>query len=139
MELSGSQSFSAAPQAVWDALHNPATLQNAAPIENVQWTDSSLSATVTIPGFAGPFGGERTVVGQISENTPPSHLKLTINRGPLSAVTTIEIAAAGAGSTLTYSISAEISGPFAIAAETVGKPIVHSQVNQFFANLAKSI
>lgn len=139
MDLSGSQSFSAAPQAVWDALHNPATLQNAAPISNVQWTDSALTATVTIPALAGPFSGERTVTGEVSENTPPSHLKLTINRGPLSAVTIIDIAPEGTGSKLTYNINATVSGPFSIAAETAGKPIIQGQVNQFFANLAKSV
>ncbi len=74
MELSGAQSFSAAPQAVWDALHNPSTLQNAAGVSNVQWAESAVTATVTLPSIAGPFAGTRTVQGQVSEiHVPKSY------------------------------------------------------------------
>jgi carbon monoxide dehydrogenase subunit G len=139
MELSGSQSFSASPQAVWDALHNPATLQNAAGVSNVQWTDSALTATVTLPAIAGPFAGDKTVQGQVSENTPPSHLKLSINRGPVNATATIDIAADGSGSKLTYAVSASISGPMAPAVETMGKPIINGQISQFFEKLSKAV
>lgn len=139
MELSGSQSFSAAPQAVWDALHNPATLQSAAGVTNVQWTDTSLAATVTIPAIAGPFAGEKTVQGQVSENTPPNHLKITLARGPVNAVATIDIAAAGAGSTLTYNVQATVSGPMSVPVETMGKPIIQGQLSSFFDKLSKAI
>ncbi len=139
MELSGSQSFSAAPQAVWDALHNPSTLQNAAGVANVQWTDSAVIATVTLPSIAGPFAGTRTLQGGLSEYTPPNHMKINLNRGPVNATATIDLAAEGAGTKLSYAVSAAISGPMAPVVETMGKPIIEGQLNQFFSKLAQSL
>lgn len=138
MELSGAQSFSAAPQAVWDALHNPSTLQNAAGVANVQWADSAVTATVTLPSIAGPFAGTRTVQGEVSENTSPSHMKITLNRGPVNATATIDLAAEGAGTKLTYAVNAAITGPMGPVVETMGKPIIESQLSQFFSKLAQS-
>lgn len=138
MDLSGSQNFSAAPQAVWDALHNAATLQSAAGVSNVQWTDTSVTATVTLPAIAGPFAGEKTIQGQVSENTPPNHLKVALNRGPVSAIATIDLAAAGDGTNLTYTVNASVSGPMGPAVE-MGKGIIQGQLNGFFANLAKAV
>jgi carbon monoxide dehydrogenase subunit G len=138
MELSGAQSFSASPQAVWDALHNPATLQNATGVSNVQWTDSSVTATITLPSIAGPLAGARTVQGQVSENTPPNHMKIALNRGPVNAIATIDLAADGAGTKLTYVVSAVVSGPMGPMAE-MSKPLIEGQINQFFAKLAQSM
>lgn len=138
MELSGVQSFSAAPQAVWDALHNSATMQNAAGVANVQWTDSTVTATVNLPSIAGPFAGERTLQGQVVENTPPNHVKVTMSRGPVSATATVDLAAEGAGTKLSYAVSAAVSGPMGPMAE-MGKPVIQSQVSQFFSKLAQSL
>ncbi len=139
MELSGAQSFSAAPQSVWDALHNPSTLQNTAGVATVQWTDSAVTATVTLPSIAGPFAGPRTVQGQVTENTPPNHMKVTVNRGPVNATATIDLAAEGTGTKLTYAINAAVSGPMGPMVETMGKPIIEGQVKQFFEKLAQSM
>lgn len=139
MELSGAQSFSSAPQNVWDALHNPSTLQNAAGVANVQWTDSAVTATVTLPSIAGPFAGTRTVQGEVSENTPPNHMKITLNRGPVNATATIDLAAEGAGTKLTYLVNAAVSGPMGPMVETMGKPLIEGQLKQFFDKLAQSM
>jgi len=138
MELSGAQSFSAAPQAVWDALHNPAMFQDAPGVSNVAWTDSAVTATVTLPSIAGPLAGTRTVQGQVSENTPPSHMKISLNRGPVNASATIDLAAEGAGTKLTYAVSAAVSGPIGPMAE-MSKPLIEGQIKQFFAKLAQSM
>lgn len=138
MELSGVQSFSAAPQAVWDALHNPATFQNAPGVANVEWSDSAVTATITLPSLAGPFAGTRTLQGQVSENTPPSHMKVSLNRGPVNAAATIDLVAEGAGTKLTYAVTAIVSGPIGPMAE-MSKPLIEGQINQFFAKLAQSI
>ncbi|HEX9036879.1 MAG TPA: SRPBCC family protein [Ktedonobacterales bacterium] len=139
MDISGVQNFPAAPQAVWDALHNSSTLQSAAGVANVQWTDTSVTATVTLPAIAGPFAGEKIVQGQVSENTPPNHMKVTLNRGPVNAIATIDLAADGAGTALTYAVNATISGPMGPAVETMGKGVIQGQLSQFFANLAKAV
>lgn len=138
MDLSGSQSFSAAPQAVWDALHNSSIVDSVPGVSNVQWSDSAVTATVTLPSIAGPFAGDKTIQGQVSENTPPNHLKITLNRGPVNAVASIDLAAAGSGTTLTYTVNATVSGPMGPAVE-MGKGIIQGQLNGFFANLAKAV
>lgn len=137
MELSGSQNFSASPQAVWDALHNASTLQSAAPLQNVQWADNSVTATVQLPNL-GPLSGTRTVTVAIDENTPPSHLKFSLNRSVLSATGTVDIAPNGDGSTLTYNAVATVSGPLS-AFEGMAKPMVQTQLSQFFAKFGQSI
>ncbi len=139
MELNGVQSFSSAPQTVWDALHNPSALQTAASVADVKWSDSAVTATVTLPSIAGPFAGTRTVQGQVSENTPPSHMKITLNRGPVNATATIDLAAEGTGTKLTYSVNAAVSGPMGPMVETMGKPLIEGQLKQFFEKLAQSM
>ncbi|HEX8727455.1 MAG TPA: SRPBCC family protein [Ktedonobacterales bacterium] len=138
MELSGSQNFSASPQAVWDALHNPATLQNAAGLQNVQWSNNSLTATVTLPNLGPISGGARTVTVSIDESSAPGHMKMSLNRSIINASGTVDIAPNGDGSTLTYSAVANVSGPLS-AFEGVAKPMVQSQISQFFAKFAQMI
>jgi carbon monoxide dehydrogenase subunit G len=138
MELSGSQNFSASPQAVWDALHNPATLQNAAGLQNVQWSDNSLTVTVNLPNLGPISAGARTVKVSIDESSAPSHMKMSLSRSVLNANGTVDIAPNGDGSTLTYKAVANVSGPLS-AFEGVAKPMVQSQISQFFAKFAQMI
>lgn len=139
MELSGTQNFSASPQAVWDALHNPTAVQNAAgsSVQNVQWGDNTVSGTVTLPNI-GSIGGTRTVTVNITESSAPSHLAFSLNRSVLSANGTVDIAPSGSGSTLTYHAVGTVSGPLS-AFEGMAKPMVANQLNQFFAKLAQSL
>jgi carbon monoxide dehydrogenase subunit G len=137
MELSGSQNFSASPQAVWDALHNPAVVQNASGVQNVQWSDNAVTATVTLPNL-GPISGTRTVTLSIDENSAPSHLKFSLSRSVLTASGTVDIAPNGSGSTLTYNAVGTVSGPLS-AFEGMAKPMVQSQLSQFFAKFAQLV
>jgi carbon monoxide dehydrogenase subunit G len=137
MELSGSQNFSASPQAVWDALHNPTVVQNASGVQNVQWSDNAVTATVTLPNL-GPISGTRTVTLSIDENSAPSHLKFSLSRSVLTASGTVDIAPNGSGSTLTYNAVGTVSGPLS-AFEGMAKPMVQSQLSQFFAKFAQLV
>lgn len=137
MELSGSQNFSASPQAVWDALHNPTVLQSAAGLQNVQWSDNSVTATVTLPNL-GPISGTRTVTVSVDENSAPSHMKFSLSRSVLTANGTVDIAPNGSGSTLTYNAVATVTGPLA-AFEGMAKPMVQGQLNQFFGKFAQLV
>ncbi len=138
MELSGNQNFSASPQAVWDALHNPSVLQSAAGLQNVQWGDNSLTATVTLPNLGPMSGGVRTVTVSVDESSAPSHLKLSLSRSVLTAHGTVDIAPNGSGSTLTYNAVGSISGPLS-AFEGMAKPLVQSQLSQFFTKFAQLV
>lgn len=137
MEVSGTQNFSASPQAVWDALHNPAKLA-AAGASNVQWADNAVTATINLPNAIPQVGGTRTVTADIVESSAPSHLKFTLNRSILSATGTVDVAPNGSGSTLTYNAVASLSGPLG-AFEGMAKPMVQNQISQFLANFAQQV
>lgn len=137
MELSGSQNFTASPQAVWDALRNPSVLQNAAGLQNVQWTSDSVTATVTLPNL-GPIGGTRTVTVAVDQSSAPGHVAFSLNRSILTANGTVDIAPNGAGSTLTYNATGTVSGPLSTF-EGMAKPMVQSQISQFFAKFAQMV
>ncbi len=137
MELSGSQNFAASPQAVWDALHNATTVQNASGLQNVSWGANSVTGTVTLPNI-GPISGPRTVTVTVDESAAPSHMKFSLSRSVLTANGTVDIAPNGSGSTLTYNVVANVSGPLA-ALEVVVKPMAQNQMNQFFAKFAQAL
>ena len=140
MDISGTQQFTSSPQAVWDAFHNASVLQSSIPgAQDVSWQgESALTLTISLPSV-GPIGGTaRAVTAQVVENTPPSHMKLTLNRGPVSADATVDLAPNGSGTTLTYAAHASLSGPLALF-DGAAKPIVEGQLKQFFANFQKQV
>ena len=137
MELSGSQNFAASPQAVWDALHNATTVQNASGLQDVSWGANSVTGTVTLPNI-GPISGPKTVTVSVDESAAPSHMKFSLSRSILTANGAVDIAPNGSGSTLTYTVVANVSGPLA-ALEVMVKPMAQNQLNQFFAKFAQSI
>jgi carbon monoxide dehydrogenase subunit G len=65
-------------------------------------------------------------------------MKMSLSRSVLNANGTVDIAPNGDGSTLTYRAVANVSGPLS-AFEGVAKPMVQSQISQFFAKFAQMI
>lgn len=144
MDLNGTYHFaSASPQAVWSALHNSAALQSAIPgAEKVEWQgDSAIAARVKVG--LGPINGTFGVQAQVVEQNAPNHLKLAINRqGANTSIQgnmTVDLAAQGAGTLLTYQFAATLGGPIAMADNPVTKPLVQRTADQFFSNLEKQI
>lgn len=143
MELNGTHRFAANRQAVWNALHNSAALQNSIPgAEEVAWQgDSAISLRVKVG--VGPINGTFSGQAQVTEQTPPSHLKLSINRrGSTNAVqadVTIDLADEGAGTVLTYHGTARLEGPIAMADNPLTRPLAEGALGQFFNNFAKQI
>ena len=135
MNLKGSHTFaSASPQAVWDALHNSATLQAAAPAaDSVQWQSDNALA---IAGGIGPFKG--SLVATVTQQNPPNSMQLTANRGGVNGVVTLNLAPQGAGTLLTYDANIEASGAVGMALGAA-KPLIEGQLNSFLNNLDKQI
>lgn len=135
MDLKGSHTFaSASPQAVWDALHNSATLQAAAPAaDSVQWQgDNALAIT----GGIGPFKG--SLVANVTQQTPPSSMQLAASRGGVNGTVTLNLAPQGAGTLLNYDANIEGSGAVGLALGAA-KPLIEGQLNSFLNNLDKQI
>jgi carbon monoxide dehydrogenase subunit G len=143
MELNGTHNFTAAPAAVWAALHNATMLQNAIPgAEEVSWqSDSALSVRAKIE--IGPINRSFGIMAQVVEQTPPSHLKFSLNRQGVSSRVegelAVDLAPNGSGTTLTYAGTARLEGPIAIADNPLTRPLAHKAVDQFFENLGKQI
>lgn len=140
MDISGTQQFTSSPQTVWDALHNSAILQSSIPgAQDVSWQgESALTLTIALPSV-GPIGGTaRAVTAQATENTPPSHMKLSLNRGPVAATATVDLAPNGSGTSLTYNANASLSGPLGMFEGAV-KPVVEGQLKQFFTKFQQQV
>lgn len=135
MELSGSHRFaSAAPQAVWAALHNDTILKNSLPnVDSVAWQGDSA---ITFSGGIGPIKGSGTA--QVVEQSAPNRMKIAISRGGVNAALTVELAADGAGTVLTYGATADAPGPIGLTLNMV-KGLVEGQVGGFFSKLESQI
>jgi carbon monoxide dehydrogenase subunit G len=142
MELKGTQDFSASPQAVWNALHNADVLKQAmSGAEEVRWNGSTLFVRANVG--LGPVKGTYGAQADETENTPPSHMKLSFNRQGSSTTVngsaTVDLAPNGSGTTLTYAVNASLGGPIAALDNPVTRPFVDRAISQFFTTLAQKV
>jgi carbon monoxide dehydrogenase subunit G len=135
MELKGTHTFaSASPQQVWNALHNSAVLQACVPnVDSIAWQGDNA---IAISGGFGPIKGSG--VAQVTEQTPPSHMKIVVNRTQVNASLVVDMAPSGAGTLLTYSADVNANGPLS-AGLAMAKGMVEGQLNQFFNKLEGQI
>lgn len=135
MDINGTQQFNASPQAVWAALHDSATLQGCAMSgATIAWASNNLVITGTVP----IINKTGTVTVQASDEQAPNHMRLSVNRANVNATADLNLAPSGSGTTLTYTAHADLSGPLA-AASMMAKPVVESQLKQFFSCLATKV
>jgi carbon monoxide dehydrogenase subunit G len=135
MELKGTHTFAtASPQAVWDALHNSATLKAAASAaESVQWQgDNALAVT----GGIGPFKG--TLVANVTQQNPPNTMQLSASRAGINGTVNVSLTPQGAGTLLTYDANIEAGGGIGLALGAA-KGLIEGQLNGFLDNLDKQI
>lgn len=140
MELNGTHKFAAAPQAVWDALHNGTILKNSIPgADEVAWQGDNAIAYRGSIG-AGPLNlGTVAVQAQVVEQSAPNHLKIAINRASASGTVSLDLAPDGAGTLLRYAANAQLSGAAAMADNFAMKPIIDGVLNRVFASLDSQI
>lgn len=141
MDLSGTRTIAASPQAVWDTLRNPSALQKAIPgAEEVTWLDDN-TMKVRLNVGVGPLKGTGTLRIQVAEATPPSHMKLVVNRNDerssVDGSLIVDLAADGGGTKLTYKGAVTLGGMLAAMDNPLTGPIVGQQVNHFFDKLAQ--
>jgi carbon monoxide dehydrogenase subunit G len=103
---------------------------------SVAWEGSSFVVNGTLS--IGPVNRTGSARIQVSDEQPPRHMKLSIQRASVNATATIDLAADGAGTILTYNAHADLGGALAAAAMMV-RPIVDSQLKQFFSCLASKV
>lgn len=140
MKLNGSHKFKANSTRVYNAILDPAILQQCIPgCESAEQLDAKtlqLNVSTQLPGLKGPYA----VVVNLVQNQAPNLIVLGVKRqgrgGSVDAIANLNIADEASGSSLTYDANAELSGPIAIAG-TVGKPLVNSTLSSIFEKLDK--
>jgi carbon monoxide dehydrogenase subunit G len=142
MDFQGSHNFSAPPQKVWDALNDPAVLKSSIPgAEEVQKNGDTFDVRIhiSIPLLSGDFA----LPVQIASQNPPSQVVLTIDRagsyGTIKAQATIDLAADGGGTNLTYTAHADLSGKIGMANNMIGEQAAKAGLNQFLKNLDSKV
>ena len=143
MELNGTRNLSAAPQAVWDVMHNSAAIQAAIPgAEEIAWQGDSAVA-VRIKVELGPVNRSFSLVAQVVEQSAPTHIKFSTNRQGVSnrvqGDLAVDLTPNGSGTTLVYAGTANLEGPLAMLDNPLTRPLVQRQIDQFFDNLARQI
>jgi carbon monoxide dehydrogenase subunit G len=134
MEIKGTHRFAAAPQTVWDALHDSTVLENCLPSGNTAAWKGPDTIAVTVG--VGPLKG--STLARVTSQTAPSHLKIEAGGAQVTASLTVDLAADGTGTVATYGAVAEAGGA-AGAGLAMAKPLVESGINQFFSRLDSQI
>ncbi len=138
MRLNGTHKFKAHSARVFNAILDPATLQQCIPgCESVKQLDDTrlqLNITTQLPGLKGPYA----VVINLMQHQAPSLIVLGVKRqgrgGSIDGTATINIADAADGALLSYDANADLSGPIAIAG-TLGKPVVNNTLASVFEKM----
>lgn len=143
MKLNGSHKFKATSLQVFNAILNPAILQECIPgCNSVEYLDPfriQANITTPLPGLKGPYGA----VIRIAQRQEPNVLVLEVNRkgtgGSISATSQISIIDEQDGAILTYDASADLEGPIAIANNPIGQGITKNSLKSFFERLDRTI
>lgn len=147
MDFSGSQKIIAPREQVFNALLNPAVLKGSIPgCDSAEYIDDPydgrvlrLVLTTAIPGFKGPYD----IFLKTQEAAAPSHLVIVTepssDLGTVKAVCTIDLADDSAGTNLSYTTHAELSGKIGAVPELVVKPAVKSALDKFFSSFEKQV
>jgi uncharacterized protein len=138
MDINGTYSFTANPQAVWDGLHNSAMVKAAIPgAKEFAWQgDSAINVLVSVG--VGPMSREFNGVVPVTEHTPPNHMKIEVHRDLVDGFVTLDLAPQGAGTALTYHAKFDLKGPLGPMG-AMAQPLVSGQLNQMFARLNEQI
>ncbi|GAC1373641.1 MAG: hypothetical protein NVS2B12_39650 [Ktedonobacteraceae bacterium] len=146
MDINGNQKINAPQQQVFQALLNPEVLKNSVPgCDGAEFEDTpqgrqlKLVISPNIPGLKGPY----RIYLQARDIVAPSHLVLvaepTSSIGSVKATCSIDLAAEGAATNLTYAAHADLDGKIAATPEFVVKPAVKGALDHFFKNFEKQV
>jgi carbon monoxide dehydrogenase subunit G len=143
MELRGTRTYPASPQAVWDSLLNPEVLQASIPgAKYVTW-DGSDKLVFQIEVGMGPVKGSGWGELKVIESSAPNHMKLELNRqgehNTAKGEIVVDLAPNGGGTQLSYNGFAVLGGPIAALDNPLTRPLIEQAVDQAFTRLATQI
>jgi carbon monoxide dehydrogenase subunit G len=143
MKLNGTHKFKVSGQQVFNAILNPDILKRCIPgcnsIEYLGANQLRAYITTPLPGLKGPYGA----IIKIAQVQAPSMLVLEVQRqgrgGSINATSQINIRDEVDGAMLSYSASADLEGPIALANNPLGEKMTKNTLGSFFTNLDKAI
>lgn len=143
MKLHGTHKFNATSHQVYNAILNPAVLKQCIPgCDSIEYVDAErirANISTPLPGLKGPYGA----IIRIAQRQAPSTLVLEVQRkgkgGSIKATSHINITDEADGALLSYSATADLEGPIAIANNPLGEGITKNSLGTFFKNLDKAI
>lgn len=147
MDFSGSQKIVASREKVFNALLDPAVLKASIPgCDSAEYVNDSVDGrvlklvlTTAIPGFKGPYD----IFLKTQDAAAPSHLVLVTepssDLGTVKAACTVDLTDDAAGTNLSYSTHAEVSGKIGAVPELVVKPAVKGALDKFFSSFEKQV
>ena len=144
MKLSGTYTFSAPREEVWELLNDPTTLRRIIPgCERLEQTAEDTYAADIKLGLAG-VKGDYTGTVRISDQRPPEHYKLHGDGrgkpGFAKGAGTVELVAEPDGTTtMRYSADAQVGGPVAGIGQRLIEGAAKSIINQSLKALSAEL
>ncbi len=148
MEFQGLYKISAAPDAVWAALHDPAILQSSIPgceeVKKVSDETFQAKTTVKVGPIRARFDGKVTLV----EHAPPPgavHACTIKGEGQGGAAgfargeAEVQLAQDGDGTALSYKAQATVGGRLAQIGQRLIDATAKSMADEFFSKFAKEM
>ena len=137
MKITGERTIAAPPEAVWQALNDPAVLRRSIPgcksLDQVNGTSYRATVETKIGPIAATFNGEV----ELSDLDPPKGYTLSGkgsagNMGNAKGRARVKLAPDGSGTKLSYDVDAEVAGKFAQLGSRLIQSTAGLLAGQFF-------
>ena len=143
MQISGTYTFAATPQAVWDLLMATRAIAGCIPgCKELRPLGDDKYAAELVVGVAAITGNYNATV-TLAEKTPPQSYRLLVDAngrtGFVKASALIALAAEGAGTAITVTATADVGGMIARVGQRMIEGVARMSMDGFFACLAKKL
>jgi carbon monoxide dehydrogenase subunit G len=139
MDVNGSYTFAAAPEAVWNLLTDPKVIAGCLPgcdrLEPLGEDRYRAAMTLAVASVSGKYSG---TVSMLDKNPPHSYRLLVEGKGSPGFVTgeaTIELVAEGAGTTVRVTGLGQVGGLIARVGQRLLGSVSKMMMDRFFACL----
>lgn len=143
MKLSGSHTFSAPRQRVWEFFNDPArlakVLPGAGPLESIGPDKYKAQIKFALAAFTGTYGGTL----ELAEKRPPESLRLRVEGkgGPgfMKGEGRLTFGEAGENTTVTYEGDAQVGGLIAAVGSRMIEAAAKKILQQFFEGVDQEL
>lgn len=143
MKLSGTQTFPASRQKVWEFLTNPQRLAKCMPgcekLETVGENEFTGVINVGVAAVKGVYNGKV----KLDEMQPPSHYKMLLDgkgkQGFIKGTGTLDLEEQGSQTLLKYNGDVQVGGPLASVGQRMIDGAAKMMIGQFFTAMEAEI